>query len=63
LRAHATQVDPTEAWWFGLDDHELAEVYPYEDWILARSLVGMPADGEVEVDLFAGIVGSGVEGA
>jgi hypothetical protein len=36
-------------------------VYPYEDWILARSLVGMPADGEVEVDLFAGIVGSDVE--
>jgi mycothiol S-conjugate amidase len=58
LRAHATQVDPTEAWWFGLDDHELAEVYPYEDWILARSLVGMPADGEIEVDLFAGIIAS-----
>lgn len=55
LRAHATQVDPAEPWWFGLDDHELAEVYPYEDWILARSLVGMPADGEYEADLFAGI--------
>ncbi|MGD9997366.1 MAG: PIG-L family deacetylase [Ilumatobacteraceae bacterium] len=55
LRAHATQVDPTEAWWFGLDDHEMAEVYPYEDWILARSLVGMPAPGEFETDLFAGL--------
>lgn len=55
LRAHATQVDPTEPWWFGLDDHELAEVYPYEEWILATSLVGQPTDGEVETDLFAGV--------
>ena len=55
LKAHATQVDPNESWWFGLDDHQLAEVYPYEDWILARSLVGMPAPGEYEDDLFAGL--------
>jgi mycothiol S-conjugate amidase len=55
LRAHATQVDPTESWWFGLDDAQLAEVYPYEDWILARSLVGMPAPGEIETDLLAGL--------
>ncbi|MDQ3311145.1 MAG: PIG-L family deacetylase [Actinomycetota bacterium] len=57
LRAHATQVDPTEAFWFGLSDDELADVYPYEDWILARSLVGdIPAgDDDVENDLFAGI--------
>lgn len=55
LRAHATQVDPTESWWFGLTDEELAEVHPYEEWILARSLVGVPAEGEIERDLFAGI--------
>ncbi len=55
LRAHATQVDPTEPWWFGLSDEQLAEVYPYEDWILARSLVGEPAEGEYEDDLFAGV--------
>ncbi len=55
LKAHATQVDPTEPWWFGLDDRQLAEVYPYEDWILARSLVGIPADGEHETDLFSGL--------
>ena len=56
LRAHATQVDPTEAFWFGLSDDELADVYPYEDWILARSLVGdIPARDDVEDDLFAGI--------
>jgi mycothiol S-conjugate amidase len=55
LRAHATQVDPTEPWWFGLSDQQLAEVYPWEDWILARSLVGTPGAGEIELDLFAGV--------
>ncbi|MSW77870.1 MAG: mycothiol conjugate amidase Mca [Actinobacteria bacterium] len=55
LRAHATQVDPKEPWWFGLSDEQLADVYPWEDWILARSLVGVPADGELEDDLFAGV--------
>jgi mycothiol S-conjugate amidase len=55
LRAHATQVDPKEGWWFGLEDHELAEIYPYEDWVLARSTVGYPEPGQFETDLFAGI--------
>ncbi len=55
LKAHATQVDPNESWWFGLDDAQLAEVYPYEDWILARSLVGMPGPGEFERDMFVGL--------
>ena len=55
LRAHATQVDPNEAWWFGLDDDELAAVYPWEDWVLAQSHVGMPIEGQFEDDLFAGI--------
>ena len=59
LLAHATQVDPTAAFWFGLSDDELAEIYPWEDWILARSLVGeipVPTDGDdVEDDLFSGI--------
>ncbi len=55
LRAHATQVDPAEAWWFGLSDEELAEVYPWEDWVLARSTVGLPNPGDVESDLFVGI--------
>jgi mycothiol S-conjugate amidase len=55
LRAHATQVDPSEPFWFGLSDEELAEAYPYEDWILARSLVGEPEAGTLEEDLFAGV--------
>jgi mycothiol S-conjugate amidase len=55
LRAHATQVDPTEGWWFALADAELNEIYPWEDWILARSLVGPIPDGPTEDDLFAGV--------
>ncbi|HEY4333215.1 MAG TPA: PIG-L family deacetylase [Ilumatobacteraceae bacterium] len=55
LRAHATQVDPSAAWWFGLDDSDLADVYPYEDWMLARSLVGPVPPEEIESDLFAGV--------
>jgi len=56
LQAHATQVDPTSAWWgFGFDDDEFTAAYPWEDWILARSLVGsIPADNG-ERDLFAGV--------
>lgn len=55
LRAHATQIDPAEPFWFGLDDAELAETYPWEEWILARSLVGSIPMGPDETDLFAGI--------
>ncbi len=55
LLAHTTQIDPAEAWWFGLDDDELNAVWPWEDWVLARSLVGpIPAAG-AEDDLFAGV--------
>ncbi|MEY3482833.1 MAG: putative mycothiol conjugate amidase [Actinomycetota bacterium] len=56
LRAHKTQVDEREPFWFGLSDEELAEVYPYEDWVLARTLVpNSRRDGEFEDDMFAGI--------
>lgn len=55
LLAHATQVDPTEPFWFGLDDVQLAEIYPWEDWILARSHVGPIPEGDEEHDLFDGV--------
>jgi len=55
LLAHATQVDPSSAWWFGLSLEEQAATYPWEDWILARSLVGPIPEGDEERDLFAGI--------
>lgn len=51
LKAHATQVDPTGRW-FALPLDVQREVWPTEDYELARSLVDvtMPED-----DLFAGI--------
>ncbi len=55
LRAHATQVDPSAAFWFGLSDDEFIEAYPWEDWILARSLVGPIPETDSERDLFAGV--------
>jgi len=56
LRAHATQIDPTAAWWgFGIDEAELTAAYPWEDWILARSLVGPIPTDDGERDLFAGV--------
>ena len=55
LRAHATQVDPNETWWFGLDDEELAQVYPWEEWVLAVSAVGSAVDNAMEDDLFRGV--------
>lgn len=55
LLAHATQVDPTEPFWFGLDEEQLSAIYPWEDWILARSLVGEIPGSDEEHDLFAGI--------
>jgi mycothiol S-conjugate amidase len=55
LLAHATQVDPNEPFWFGLDEAALTDTYPWEDWILARSHVGPIPAPDSEDDLFAGI--------
>ena len=55
LLAHATQIDPTAPFWFGLSDDEFAEVYPWEDWVLARTVVGEIPAHDVERDLFEGI--------
>lgn len=52
LLAHATQVDPNEPFWFGLTPQVAAEIYPWDDYILARTTV----DTELpEDDLFAGL--------
>jgi mycothiol S-conjugate amidase len=60
LLAHATQVDPEEKFWFGLPDDAAAEAYPYEDYILAKSLVDAPVP---EDDLFAGLSAADTEAA
>ena len=52
LLAHATQIDPTSKFWFGLPDEVSDELHPFEDYILAKSLV--PTETP-EDDLFAGV--------
>jgi mycothiol S-conjugate amidase len=51
LRAHATQIDPNSRWFF-IPLEMQQEIWPWEDYELARSLVDttLPED-----DLFAGI--------
>ena len=52
LLAHATQVDPSSKYWFGLPPEIMKTIHPQDDYILARSLV----DTELpENDLFAGV--------
>lgn len=53
LAAHATQCPP-DSFWFVLSPEEMREIYPYEEFIRARSRVAVP-DHEIETDLFAGI--------
>ncbi len=54
LLAHATQVDPASPFWFGLPTDVTRDLHPWDDYILARSLV----DSEIpETDLFAGVPG------
>jgi mycothiol S-conjugate amidase len=52
LLAHATQVDPTSKFWFGLPDEVADQLHPYDEYIRARSLVDVPTP---EDDLFAGL--------
>ena len=52
LRAHATQIDPAERFWFGLTDEIAEAAYPFEDFELAASRVPTKTP---EDDLFAGL--------
>ena len=52
LRAHATQIDPTSPFWFGLPEEVAESIHPYEDYIRALSTVDAPLP---ESDLFAGL--------
>jgi mycothiol S-conjugate amidase len=54
LLAHATQIDPTSPFWFGLPPEVSKTVYPVEDYV--RALSHVPVDeNEIEDDLFAGV--------
>ena len=63
LLAHRTQVDPN-GHWMRLPDSVIREVFPWEEFTLARSLVdnGVP-EGEFEDDLFAGLRAGAVDRA
>ncbi|MGB9111402.1 MAG: mycothiol conjugate amidase Mca [Acidimicrobiales bacterium] len=52
LMAHATQIDPSSPFWFGLPEQVEREVFRTDGYVLARNLVG-PI--EPEDDLFAGV--------
>ena len=39
----------------GPADAELVALHPWEEWVLARSLVGPIPEGPTEDDLFAGV--------
>ena len=52
LLAHETQVDPTSRFWFGLPSDIARHVHPWDDYVLARSLVDSAIP---EHDLFAGV--------
>ena len=52
LRAHATQVDPSSPFWFGLPAEVAAELGHYEEYHLAHNLTSSQPP---EDDLFAGI--------
>jgi mycothiol S-conjugate amidase len=52
LLAHATQIDPTSKFWFGLPPEVMRDIHPYDDYVLAR---GPRGEGDIETDLFAGL--------
>jgi mycothiol S-conjugate amidase len=57
LIAHRTQIDP-DSHWMQVPDDLLRETFPWEEYVLARSLVPgleMPSADEPEHDLFAGL--------
>ncbi len=55
LRAHATQVDPSSPFWFGLPPEVLRTIYPFDDYFLARSRIG-PAGDALSMDASGGMV-------
>lgn len=55
LQAHATQVDPTSRHWFGLPPEVADELYPYDEYVLARDRSGRGGPEGAEYDLFAGL--------
>lgn len=60
LRAHATQIDP-DGFFFMVPRDIEAEVWPYEEFEIARSRIPAEAGEGLEQDLFAGVVPEGLD--
>ncbi len=55
LIAHRTQIAP-DGRWFAIPTDVIRQIHPWEEYVLARSLVGdIPEPGDYETDLFAGV--------
>jgi mycothiol S-conjugate amidase len=56
LLAHRTQIDP-DSHWMRVPDDLLREAFPWEEYVLARTLLPAPDDPDEspETDLFAGL--------
>jgi len=55
LLAHRTQVDP-DGFWMRLPDDTIRAIFPWEEYLLARTRVDAGVgDGDTEDDLFAGV--------
>ena len=55
LLAHKTQV-AADSFWFKVPAEVARDLHPWEDFVLARSLVeSTKVDGELETDLFDGV--------
>jgi mycothiol S-conjugate amidase len=52
LLAHETQIDPTSPFWFGLPPEVARTIHPFDEYVLARSLVDT---SRPEDDVFAGV--------
>jgi len=55
LVAHRSQIDPLENQGLRLSDEALRQAYPWDEYELARSLVGGTPPGATESDLFTGV--------
>jgi mycothiol S-conjugate amidase len=55
LLAHATQIDPTSNFWFGLPVEVDRGIYPVDDYQLATGTAAIADGEEFEIDLFAGL--------
>lgn len=55
MRAHRSQVQPDEPWFFAVPDDSIVELYPWEDFQLLATDAGSVQEPWTESDLLAGL--------